>query len=146
MTIKSTTEYDQHAHDQPTQATAWASEYGGDTRRTERSLRGIFGDSTYDAVTSAPATTQWEAVSRVWGAPMRGGRGPGSDTTIDRRQPGPSHVGASATSTKFRDFRNNGGGGIVERTPERDAQIHRDNPGLMDRWLQRGSRSDGGNG
>ena len=41
---------------------------------------------------------------------------------------------------------NSGGGRIVDRTPERDAQLHRDNPGLMDQWLRQGSRSDGMNG
>lgn len=96
MTIKSRTEYDQHAHEQPTQASEWAASHMGDTARVERSLRGMFGQDTYDSVMGNPGPTE--------------------------------------------------GGGIVPRTPERDAALLAEHPGLMRQWMERGSRSDGQNG
>ena len=37
MTIRSSKDYDQHAHEQPTQATTWAGQMGADTTRALRS-------------------------------------------------------------------------------------------------------------
>lgn len=114
MTIRTQKLYDQHAHDQPTQASEWAAEHGGggmgaDTRKLMAGAAS--GDrpwhESYDAGTSR--------------------RGPGSDTTVDRRKSIP-------------------GGGALRAERLTGEQMDAISPGWTDRAYERAQRPDGGNG
>jgi hypothetical protein len=116
MTIKMNKRYAQTTDYMPTQATPWA---------IDNLNRDAGAEHTEGMLASHAARTQ-EAVSNQHHAP--GGMG---------RDRFGFDINAQPEVT-------NHGGGIVARSPERDAELHRKNPGLMDRWLQQGSRSDGG--
>jgi hypothetical protein len=117
MAIKMNKRYKQTAHYVPTQATPWAIDNLNRDANVEHT----------EGMMAAHAARTQEAVTNQHHAPGGMGRDRfGFDT---RPQPEPV----------------NHGGGLVQRSPGRDAELHRKNPGLMDRWLQQGSRSDGGN-
>lgn len=137
MTIRSQKQYDQHAHDQATQATPWAAQYGGDTSRTERSLRGMVGDAAYDHAMGGGGAGMGADTRRLMASAAAGGtpwhesydagatrRGPGSDMTVDKRK----------TAGFLRPERLSG------------AEMDQISPGWTDRAYERAQRPDGGNG
>lgn len=110
MTIRSKTYYDQHAHDQPTQASEWAAANAFGPPATPRVAGDHFGVEVVH------------------------------DLQMEHPQ-GPNSKGSGGDGRYLTE-----GEGIVPRTPERDAALHAEHPGLMRQWMQNATRSDGQNG
>jgi len=139
MTIKMNKRYAQTSHYVPTQATPWAIESLNRDANVEHT----------DGMLSASSVRQQSAVTNQLHAP---GGASGMEHAAGRLKTA-GYISAINDSTGRDAFGfdthplpevTNHGGGIVARSPERDAELHLKNPGLMDRWLQQGSRSDGG--
>lgn len=116
MTIRMNKRYAQTADYVPTQATPWA---------IENLNRDANAEHTEGMLDAHVARIQ-EAVTNQHHAPG----GMGRDRFGFDIHPQPEVT--------------NHGGGIVARSPERDAELHRQNPDLLSTWLRQGSRSDGG--
>lgn len=146
MTIRTQKLYDQHAHDQPTQASEWAAEHGG----------GGMGADTRKLMAGAASG------ERPWHESYNAGaarRGPGSDSTIDRRLPAPTPPGVSVHGTivappgsaaydHMISTRQPGppGGGALRPQRLTGEQMDAISPGWTDRAYERAQRPDGGNG
>jgi hypothetical protein len=127
MTIRSQKQYDQHAHDQPTQASEWAAQHPSegfhtgvvsDTNRVNASLDGLFG----------------------------GGMGQDTRKLMHAAAAGEAPWSHSYNSTGHVSRGAVPGGGDLR--PERlsGAQMDEISPGWTDRAYERAQRSDGGNG